>query len=149
MIQSMTGFAERFFNTKAFSLKITIKSLNHRFLDWNFRGQKLGELENRLRTLCQENISRGRIEIFLDTDFAGDRSARVRCRNNREHNPCPFFTPDEFYNLVERPVQNVDGFSGPLGDRDDFVTRLETLVAVGGPARNDLHDLRGAVFGTQ
>lgn len=78
MIQSMTGFAERFFNTKAFSLKITIKSLNHRFLDWNFRGQKLGELENRLRTLCQENISRGRIEIFLDIQISDPTRWEVR-----------------------------------------------------------------------
>lgn len=78
MIQSMTGFAERFFNARTFSLKITIKSLNHRFLDWNFRGQRLNDMENRLRGRCQEKLSRGRIEVFVDIQISDPASWEVR-----------------------------------------------------------------------
>jgi len=69
LIQSMTGFAEKFFKTKTFYLKITIKSLNHRFLDWNFRGSQISEMEGRLRHLCQKLLKRGRIEVLIDIQF--------------------------------------------------------------------------------
>ncbi len=49
MIQSMTGFAERSFTAKTLRAKISLKSLNHRFFDWSYKGAPLGELENRLR----------------------------------------------------------------------------------------------------
>jgi uncharacterized protein (TIGR00255 family) len=66
---SMTGFGERRFGGAGFRAKISIKSLNHRFFDWNYRGTPLGELENRLRTLTQRKLFRGRIEAAIDMDF--------------------------------------------------------------------------------
>jgi uncharacterized protein (TIGR00255 family) len=78
VIQSMTGFAEKFFKSKSFSLKVTIKSLNHRFLDWNFRAGQLSEIEGRLRKLCQSTISRGRIDVFMDIQFTDPTSWEVR-----------------------------------------------------------------------
>ena len=50
-------------------LKVTIKSLNHRFFDWAYRGTPLGDVENRLRAICQKRFQRGRIEVFLETNF--------------------------------------------------------------------------------
>ncbi len=78
MIQSMTGFAEKFFESKTFSLKITIKSLNHRFLDWNYRAGQLGEMESRLRGLCQKSLNRGRIDVFIDVQFTDPSRWEVR-----------------------------------------------------------------------
>ncbi|MBN1938703.1 MAG: YicC family protein [Candidatus Aminicenantes bacterium] len=69
MIQSMTGFAERSFSAKTIRAKISLKSLNHRFFDWSFKGTPLGELETRLRGVCQERIHRGRIEAAVDLTF--------------------------------------------------------------------------------
>ena len=66
MIRSMTGFAEKKFNTKSFSIKISIKSLNHRYLDWNYRGAQIGGLEDKLRTICQKKLQRGRIDVYMD-----------------------------------------------------------------------------------
>jgi uncharacterized protein (TIGR00255 family) len=68
-MQSMTGFVERNFSYKTFSVKITIKSLNHRFFDWNYRGSQVNEVENRLRALCQKKLHRGRIDVYLDLNF--------------------------------------------------------------------------------
>lgn len=69
MIESMTGFAEKRFDSDSLSAKISIKSLNHRFLDWNYRGAQIGEVENRLRAICQSKIQRGRIDVSLDLSF--------------------------------------------------------------------------------
>lgn len=69
MIHSMTGYAEKRFVHKSFSTKISIRALNHRFLDWNYRGAPLGSVEDRLRNLCQQKLHRGRIEVLVDLHF--------------------------------------------------------------------------------
>lgn len=66
----MTGFAERSFDSPTLRAKIAIKSINHRFLDWNYKGAPLGEMENRLRNLCQKKLHRGRIEATLELTFS-------------------------------------------------------------------------------
>lgn len=78
MIQSMTGFAEKSFESPAIRVKMSIKSLNHRFFDWNYKGAPIGETENRLRVLCQNRLSRGRIEVILDIDFRDPSSWDIR-----------------------------------------------------------------------
>jgi len=65
----MTGFAEKSFNSKTLSAKISIRSLNHRFLDWSYKGNQIKEVENRLRAFCMEKIHRGRIEVYIDLNF--------------------------------------------------------------------------------
>jgi uncharacterized protein (TIGR00255 family) len=77
-IQSMTGFGEKSFDFRTMWVKMSIKSLNHRFFDWSFKGAALGELENRLRALCQAKISRGRIEVVFDIGFHGPSSWDIR-----------------------------------------------------------------------
>ena len=69
MIQGMTGFAEKNATSGSLRLKVTIKSLNHRFFDWVYRGTPLGDVENRLRAICQKRLQRGRLEVFLETNF--------------------------------------------------------------------------------
>jgi uncharacterized protein (TIGR00255 family) len=66
MILGMTGFAEKAFASPALRLKISVKTLNHRFFDWSYKGAALGEAENRLRTICQKRVHRGRVEVYLD-----------------------------------------------------------------------------------
>jgi uncharacterized protein (TIGR00255 family) len=65
----MTGFAERSFDSPTLRVKFAIKSLNHRFFDWSYKGAAIGDLENRLRLLCQKRLHRGRIEVILDLHF--------------------------------------------------------------------------------
>ena len=71
MIRSMTGYAEKRFVHKSFSVKISIRALNHRFLDWNYRGAPLGNVEDKLRHLCQQKLHRGRIEVLVDMNYSG------------------------------------------------------------------------------
>lgn len=69
MIQSMTGFAEKNFSSETFSVKINIRSLNSRFLDISFKGTPLGQVEERLRNVCQQKLSRGKIESVVELTF--------------------------------------------------------------------------------
>ena len=66
MIHGMTGFAEKSFTSRSLRLRISIKTLNHRFFDWSYKGTPIGKAENRLRALCQKKIRRGRVEVFLE-----------------------------------------------------------------------------------
>jgi len=66
LIHSMTGYAEKTFVFKTFSARISIRTLNHRFFDWNYRGTPIGGLEERLRNDCRKKLNRGRIEVSVD-----------------------------------------------------------------------------------
>ena len=72
MIKSMTGFASLTRETEQASVTLTAKSVNHRYLDIQIRAPKvLDELEQRLRTVVQGQLSRGRIDLSLSVAQKG------------------------------------------------------------------------------
>ena len=69
MIRSMTGFAAAAAETDALRLRVTFKSVNHRFLDVAIKGPAaISPIEPRIRALIQERLTRGRIEVSLWVD---------------------------------------------------------------------------------
>jgi len=82
LIQSMTGFSEKRFHSRNFSAKISIKSLNHRYLDWIYNGPQVGEVEFRLRNICQRKLRRGRIEVFLEMNFFNHANWDIKINND-------------------------------------------------------------------
>ncbi len=70
MLQSMTGFAREIETTDLGLLTVEIRSVNHRYLDPNFRlPEVLRSFETDLREQLQQNLSRGRIEVTIRLDF--------------------------------------------------------------------------------
>jgi len=66
MIKSMTGFASRTHELDQASIGVTIRSVNHRYLDVQVRlPQLLAQMESRLRTLVQRRMARGRVELSV------------------------------------------------------------------------------------
>jgi uncharacterized protein (TIGR00255 family) len=66
MIKSMTGFASLTKDDDVATIAVTIRSVNHKFLDLQVRlPAALAAIENRLRTLAQKRVSRGRVEITV------------------------------------------------------------------------------------
>jgi uncharacterized protein (TIGR00255 family) len=66
MIKSMTGFASLTRDDDAATIGVTIRSVNHRFLDLQFRiPPSLGGVEPRLRALVQQRVARGRVEVSV------------------------------------------------------------------------------------
>ncbi|MFV0464836.1 MAG: YicC/YloC family endoribonuclease [Lachnospiraceae bacterium] len=66
MIKSMTGFGrcEILENDRKFVVEI--KSVNHRYLDVNFKiPKKLGFFESSIRMILKEYIQRGKVDVFI------------------------------------------------------------------------------------
>jgi uncharacterized protein (TIGR00255 family) len=66
MIKSMTGFASLTRDDERGAIGVTIRSVNHRFLDLQLRlPPSIADVEPRLRTLVQKQLARGRVEISV------------------------------------------------------------------------------------
>src|SRR5688572_1821107 len=66
MINSMTGFASLTRDDETAAIGVTIRSVNHRFLDLQLRlPSPLSDLEPRVRALVQTRLSRGRVEVNI------------------------------------------------------------------------------------
>lgn len=65
----MTGFASISREVDGVSAGVTIKSVNHRFLDIQIKApSSLAGLEGRIKALLQQRLTRGRVEVALSCD---------------------------------------------------------------------------------
>jgi uncharacterized protein (TIGR00255 family) len=66
MIKSMTGFASLTHEDERATIAVTVRAVNHRFLDLQLRvPQAYGDVEPRVRALLQKRLARGRIELGI------------------------------------------------------------------------------------
>ena len=66
MIKSMTGFASLTRDDERAAIGVTIRSVNHRFLDLQLRlPPAIADLEPRLRAAMQKHLARGRVEASV------------------------------------------------------------------------------------
>jgi uncharacterized protein (TIGR00255 family) len=66
MIKSMTGFASLTHEDDRATIGVTVRAVNHRFLDIQLRmPQSLGDLESRVRAQLQKRLARGRVELAI------------------------------------------------------------------------------------
>ena len=66
MIKSMTGFAALTRDDEAATIAVTVKSVNHRFLDLQLRiPPAFAAIESRVRAIVQGRVSRGRVEVSV------------------------------------------------------------------------------------
>ena len=67
MISSMTGFGRATVASDGREITIELKSVNHRYLDLAFRMLRhIGFIEDVLRQLLTEQLSRGHVDIFVN-----------------------------------------------------------------------------------
>ena len=81
-IRSMTGFAQVKGQINGqLSFTLSLKSVNHRFLDLHFRmPSESDSLEMKLRRLLKEKVARGHLEVTLSIDRGGSEGLAL----NRE-----------------------------------------------------------------
>ena len=66
MVKSMTGFASAMRESQTVTVGVTIRTLNHRFLDLQLRlPSALADLEANLRQIVARRIARGRAELTV------------------------------------------------------------------------------------
>ncbi len=72
MMRSMTGFASVTHDDERGSVSVTVRSVNHRFLDLQLRLPPLvAEVEPRVRALVQRGLARGRVELQVSVQPRG------------------------------------------------------------------------------
>lgn len=70
MIKSMTGFASASLETDRGAVGVTVRAVNHRYLDVQFRlPQSASDREGAMRALVQKHVARGRIELSVSVQL--------------------------------------------------------------------------------
>lgn len=78
MMRSMTGFASVSREEAGQQVSVTVKSVNHRFLDVQLKMPgALASMESRLKALVQQRVTRGRIEVLLSWEQAEETLREV------------------------------------------------------------------------
>lgn len=66
MIKSMTGFGRAEYQDENKKITVEIKSVNHRYLDFNIKmPKKFSFYESAIRTLLKAYMSRGKVDVFI------------------------------------------------------------------------------------
>jgi uncharacterized protein (TIGR00255 family) len=80
-LRSMTGYAQAQVIENGWSLRVSVRSVNHRFLDLHLRVPEGFEpVEPRIRQIVRERVRRGHLDVTLHYDPAGPAAVGV----NRE-----------------------------------------------------------------
>jgi uncharacterized protein (TIGR00255 family) len=72
MMKSMTGFASASHDDDGGAISVTLRAVNHRFLDLQVRlPPALADLEPRVRAAMQQRLARGRVEVQIALQTRG------------------------------------------------------------------------------
>ena len=78
MAKSMTGFGMGEYKDDKNNISVECKTINHKYLDVNPRlPRKVSFLEDRLRQLVKDYISRGRVDMFIKFDTVSSSGAKL------------------------------------------------------------------------
>ena len=78
MIRSMTGFGRAVQQISGLDITVEIKSVNHRYFEFSSRIPRVYQfLEEKLKSLCQQSISRGKIEVSVIIEDNNESSSSV------------------------------------------------------------------------
>ncbi len=78
MIKSMTGFAAKTREDDRATIGVTVRSVNHRYLDLQLRVPALAtSREPRLRALVQQHVARGRVEVAVSVSLRQEPAVSV------------------------------------------------------------------------
>ncbi len=77
-LKSMTGYAQARAIESGWSLRVTIRAVNHRFLDLHLRiPEGFEPLEPRIRQILRERVRRGHLDFTLHYELAGPAAVGV------------------------------------------------------------------------
>ena len=78
MIKSMTGYGRAELMTETVKITAELKAVNHRFSDYSIRMPRhLLSLEDRVRSLAGEYITRGKTDIFITVESFGEDDKEI------------------------------------------------------------------------
>ncbi len=78
MIRSMTGYGRGQDIVGALSVTVEIKSVNHRFFEYACRLPRVyGFIDDKLKNYLQQNISRGKVDVFVQIESLDSAGSEV------------------------------------------------------------------------
>jgi uncharacterized protein (TIGR00255 family) len=79
MVISMTGFGRSRAESETFSVNVEVKTVNHRFCEINIRmPRQLLKLEDKIKKKINQQMRRGRAEVFITIEGEGTVTRKVR-----------------------------------------------------------------------
>ncbi len=80
MIRSMTGYGQAQVESDALRASVSVRSLNHRFLDLTTHlSRSLSALERDVKGLVETRVARGRVEVSVHAVFRDPQAESVVC----------------------------------------------------------------------
>ena len=78
MIKSMTGFGRAVKSIGNFNVTVEMKSVNHRYFEFTCRTPRnCSFLDEKLKSFCQQKITRGKIEMYVSIEFVDANQTTV------------------------------------------------------------------------
>lgn len=78
MVTSMTGFGRGKVTENDFNITVEIKSVNHRYFEYGSRMPRSFQfLDDTLKSLCQQKISRGKVEVSVQYEDTSSQSVEL------------------------------------------------------------------------
>ncbi|MGG5253007.1 YicC/YloC family endoribonuclease [Neobacillus sp. SM06] len=105
MVISMTGFGRSKAESGPFSVNVEMKTVNHRFCEFNFRmPRQLIKIEDKMKKKLNQQIRRGRVEVYVTLEGEGTVTRKVLA---------DWQLIDEFYQFVLE-AKNKYGIEGQI-----------------------------------
>jgi uncharacterized protein (TIGR00255 family) len=132
-LRSMTGYAQARAAENGWSLRVSIRSVNHRFLDLHLRvPEGLEPVEPTMRQLVREHVRRGHLDVTLHYELQGASAVAV----NEEVAAAYLQTLNSLrakFSITSEPdlaaLLRLPGVIGPpAGSLEEEMAKLEGLV---------------------
>ena len=133
-LKSMTGYAQARAVENGWSLRVTIRSVNHRFLDLHLRMPEGFEpLEPRIRQMIRERIRRGHLDVTVHYELAGPSAVGVNQDIAAAYLQAANALRKQFGLQAEPDVVSIMRLPGVVGSAapslERELDRLETVVS--------------------
>ena len=124
-MKSMTGFGSGTATKDGITCTVEIKSVNARFLDLFIRSPKqINPFESIIRGLVQDRIARGKVEVSVSIQDAGERLKTFTINSALRKQIQELLVQEEFYDDPKKvPLQAVNSIS------NDWIQQQDTPIA--------------------
>jgi len=130
----MTGYAQARASENGWSLRVTLRSVNHRFLDLHLRVPEGFEpLEPRIRQIIRERVRRGHLDVTVHYELAGPAAIGVNQEVAAAYLKAAASLRKEFNIQSEPDVESIMRLPGVIGaaapSLESELERLESVLA--------------------
>jgi len=132
MLRSMTGYAQARVEQNGWAVQLSLRSVNHRFLDVRVRmPEGWDALETEIRQLARERIRRGHLEVTLQVEAGKKNSITIHREVAAEYLKAAMSLSEQF-GLKSDPdvaaILRLPGVASSGAPADDEIEELNALV---------------------